>query len=142
MELEEWDDNDTQEVAPDETVGTVVRSSRTRFFEMTRLAVAFVVTLAIGLGAGIFLGAHGGTATIATLPIIGSGLDPTPATNANLTDFWEVWNALNTNYVVTHASSTIPTLQAKEWGAIEGLTASYGDPYTVFFPPTQAVLTA
>jgi carboxyl-terminal processing protease len=24
------------------------------------------------------------------------------------------------------------------WGAIEGLTASYGDPYTVFFPPQQA----
>ena len=49
-----------------------------------------------------------------------------------------MWNALNTNYVVTHASSTIPTVQAKEWGAIEGLTAAYGDPYTVFFPPTQA----
>ena len=24
------------------------------------------------------------------------------------------------------------------WGAIEGLTATYGDPYTVFFPPKEA----
>ena len=29
------------------------------------------------------------------------------------------------------------TDQNKVWGAIEGLTASLGDPYTVFFPPEE-----
>ncbi|MDE2071737.1 MAG: PDZ domain-containing protein, partial [Patescibacteria group bacterium] len=37
-----------------------------------------------------------------------------------------------------HASSSIPTNDQKLYGAIAGLTASYGDPYTVFFPPQQA----
>ncbi len=37
-----------------------------------------------------------------------------------------------------HASTTIPTTKEKLWGAIEGLTASYGDPYTVFMPPVEA----
>ena len=139
MELEEWDDQDrVNELPDDNTAGAAVRSSRRSFFKTARLVVTFIVVLAIGLAGGIFIGEHGGTSVIATLPIIGSGLDATPDANANLTDFWEVWNALNTNYVVTHASSTIPTTQAKEWGAIEGLAASYGDPYTVFFPPTQA----
>ena len=48
--------------------------------------------------------------------------------------FWKAWNILDTNFVA--ASSTDKnTDQKKVWGAIEGLAASYGDPYTTFFPP-------
>ncbi len=53
--------------------------------------------------------------------------------------FWEVWNTLNTKYVATHGTSTIPVSdQDKVYGAIQGLTDSLGDPYTVFFPPEEA----
>jgi carboxyl-terminal processing protease len=135
MEIEEWDDQDQQHV----TAGSVVRSSASHFFKIARRVIAFILVLAIGFIGGLFVGARGGTEALSSLPIIGSGLDPTPDHSANLTDFWEVWNALNTNYVITHASSTMPTTQQKEWGAIEGLTAAYGDPYTVFFPPTEAM---
>jgi carboxyl-terminal processing protease len=135
MDLQEWDDQDQ----PTQTAGDVVRSANRNFLMKARLIIAFIVVFAIGLALGIFIGTHyWGTSVVENIPLIGSGLDATPDENANLTDFWEVWNALNTNYVVTHASSTIPTTQAKVWGAIEGLTSSYGDPYTVFFPPTQA----
>lgn len=48
--------------------------------------------------------------------------------------FWKAWSILDSNFV--GASSTdINTNQKKVWGAIEGLAASYGDPYTTFFPP-------
>lgn len=51
--------------------------------------------------------------------------------------FWKAWNVINEKYVPT-TSSTTPTDQEKVYGAIQGLAASTGDPYTVFFPPVEA----
>lgn len=48
--------------------------------------------------------------------------------------FWKAWQILDEKYVA--AAST--TAQEKIWGSIEGLAASYGDPYTVFFPPEES----
>jgi carboxyl-terminal processing protease len=48
--------------------------------------------------------------------------------------FWKAWNVLNEKYVST---KDMPSDQEKVWGAIEGLAASLGDPYTVFFPPVE-----
>ena len=48
--------------------------------------------------------------------------------------FWKAWRILNEKDV-NEASTTD---QAKIYGAIQGLAASYNDPYTVFFPPAQA----
>ena len=48
--------------------------------------------------------------------------------------FWKAWNILNEKYV--EAAST--TAEARVWGSIKGLAASYGDPYTVFFPPVES----
>jgi carboxyl-terminal processing protease len=56
----------------------------------------------------------------------------------DMTQFWTAYQLLNQNFVVTHASSTFPTQQQQLYGAIAGLTASFGDPYTVFFPPSDA----
>lgn len=55
-------------------------------------------------------------------------------TNEQFAPFWSAWNILSNRYV--DASST--TDQEKLYGSIKGLAASFGDPYTVFFPPTQA----
>jgi carboxyl-terminal processing protease len=103
-----------------------------------RIGMLCAIMLIIGFVAGDLVGMHGGTSVVSNVPFLSDGLDATPDPSANLTDFWKVWNVLNTQYVVTHASSTLPTTQEKLYGAIEGLTNSYGDPYTVFFPPTQA----
>lgn len=77
-------------------------------------------------------------AAVTHVPLLGDGLSAEPDANADLTDFWKAWNALQTNYVITHASSTLPTAHERVLGAIQGLTAAYGDPYTVFFPPKEA----
>jgi carboxyl-terminal processing protease len=116
-----------------------VAASRTRVHTIKRV-VAVLVLLGIGFAGGAYFGTHGGGHALSSLPIVGDALNPTPDPNADLTDFWKVWNELDAQYVVTHASSTLPTEKEKMWGAIQGLTSSYGDPYTVFFPPAQAKL--
>ncbi|MBI5005423.1 MAG: S41 family peptidase [Candidatus Lloydbacteria bacterium] len=64
--------------------------------------------------------------------------EPVTAEGADFDAFWKAWNVLNEKYVA--ATSTIPSNQAKVWGAIAGLASSYGDPYTVFFPPKEATI--
>ncbi|MBI2309420.1 S41 family peptidase [Candidatus Collierbacteria bacterium] len=47
--------------------------------------------------------------------------------------FWEVWNKLEKEYLDEAAVNK----QKMFYGAISGLTASLGDPYTVFLPPQK-----
>ena len=100
---------------------------------------SFTLVAAVAFVAGISIGASGSTpAVINHIPFIGDGLDATPNQSVDLTDFWKAWNALDAQYVATHASSTLPSLKERIYGAISGLANSYGDPYTVFFPPKEA----
>ncbi len=104
-------------------------------------AVSYALVLVVGFVGGVLVmqpATPYANNVISHLPLIGSTLDATPDTSANLTDFWQVWNVLNKRFVETHASSSIPDTKKKLWGTIEGLTASYGDPYTVFMPPSDA----
>jgi len=108
------------------------------FTKIAKLGVALALMLAIGFAGGVTVGAAGGTRMLSNLPLLGDGLDATPDTSADLTDFWKAWNALNERFVQTHGTTTPPTAESKIWGAIQGLAASYGDPYTVFMPPSEA----
>jgi carboxyl-terminal processing protease len=104
-----------------------------------RSAIILAIVAAVSFGCGVALGGGGGgSSIISKIPFVGDNLDATPDSALDLTDFWKVYNTLKSQYVVTHASSTLPTQKELLWGAIKGLTASYGDPYTVFFPPTEA----
>lgn len=58
--------------------------------------------------------------------------------------FWQAWKLLQDNYeesntlaTTTGTSTKTITEQDRVWGAIKGLTDSYGDPYTTFFDPTE-----
>lgn len=101
--------------------------------------ISFALVAAIAFGAGISLGGSSSSASVVThIPLLGDGLDATPDQNADLASFWKAWNVLQENYVITHASTTLPTTKQKLYGAIQGLASSYGDPYTTFFPPAEA----
>ena len=56
--------------------------------------------------------------------------------------FWDAWVLLDQHFVEsTNASSSYQAEygeQGKVWGAIQGLAASYGDPFTTFMPPEEA----
>jgi carboxyl-terminal processing protease len=60
--------------------------------------------------------------------------------SADFAPFWKAWQILNEKYVPSSTSTESITDQDKVWGAIQGLAASYGDPYTVFLPPVQSEL--
>lgn len=95
-----------------------------------------LVYLLIGLPAvvlafclGLFIGDKSSS------PIASSGATDTDIVTAEqFAPFWKAWQILDQNYV-TAASTTV---QDRIWGSIQGLASSYGDPYTVFFPPAQS----
>lgn len=60
--------------------------------------------------------------------------------SVDFSPFWKAWNLINEKYVPASTTSETVTDQEKVWGAIQGLTDSLGDPYTVFFPPVEAEL--
>ena len=81
--------------------------------------VSFALVAALAFGAGLAVGGSGSTASIVSnIPLIGDGLDATPDQRADLTDFWKAWNALEANYVITDASSTLPSVKERIFGAI------------------------
>ncbi|MBI2009764.1 MAG: hypothetical protein HYS86_01160, partial [Candidatus Chisholmbacteria bacterium] len=51
----------------------------------------------------------------------------------DFTLFWEVWDKRHSDYLDADKLND----EAMVYGAIEGMTAAIGDPYTVFLPPTH-----
>ncbi|MEQ1500297.1 MAG: S41 family peptidase [Parcubacteria group bacterium] len=59
-------------------------------------------------------------------------------TEIDFEPFWKAWEVINEKYVSSNSTTTEPVDdQARVYGAIEGMVASLGDPYTVFFPPVE-----
>ena len=64
---------------------------------------------------------------------------PQDIEKADFAPMWKAWAILDQKIAPSKASSTkVVTEQDKVWGAIQGLAASFGDPYTTFFPPQEA----
>src|SRR3989344_6358617 len=68
--------------------------------------------------------------------ILTSHLDAAPG-GVDFAPVWRSWNVLNEKFV-SASTTKIVTDESKMWGMIQGLTASFGDPYTVFFPPVES----
>lgn len=113
-------------------------SSRVHLLHMLRMGALLALVLVVGFAGGLKVGASGNTYSLSNVPLLGDSLNATPDQNANLAAFWKAWNVLNDRFVQTHASSTLPHTKEKLWGAIAGMTAAFGDPYTVYMPPEEA----
>lgn len=83
-----------------------------------------------------FLGVVFGNLGILSVPGV-RGAEGSAAEDLDLTPLFEAHRLLEAHF--QSASSTAPTVSTEErvWGAVQGLTASYGDPYTVFLPPKE-----
>lgn len=101
------------------------------------LLITFMVVSIVGaFGIGVNVGQKEARATH---PSGSSALTTaTSSQEVDLAPFWKALDVLNTKFVATTASSSVPTNENKVYGAIAGLTSSYGDPYTVFFPPKES----
>lgn len=97
-------------------------------------AAGVFVALVFAFGIGIYTGLSERVSGLVSAQTLG-GVQPA---GVDFAKFWQAWTLLNKNFVETHSSSTVPTDQEKLYGAIQGLTDSYGDPYTVFLPPVEA----
>ncbi len=96
------------------------------------LTILVIISIVGAFGIGITVGDRIGKK--ATIQVTGEVLYG----DINLEPLLMAVSVLNDKFVASTASSTIPTNENKVWGAIEGLAASYGDPYTVFFPPKES----
>lgn len=54
--------------------------------------------------------------------------------SVDLSPFWKTWRILNEKHIDADDIDT----EEKVWSTIQGLAASFKDPYTVFFPPEEA----
>ncbi len=59
-----------------------------------------------------------------------------PSEDPDLTQFWKVWHLLDEKFIAASTTEGL-TDQDKVNGAIQGLVKSFGDPYTVYFPPVE-----
>ncbi len=105
---------------------------------MVRTGIIVVLLLGVGFVGGLKVGTAGAANVLSSVPLLGDSLNATPDQNADFTAFWKAWNVLNDRFVQTHGSTTAPTTKERLWGAISGMTASFGDPYTVYMPPQEA----
>ncbi len=96
--------------------------------KLSNIAIAVLIVVIV-FYAGASYGIERGRAK-ALISIAPEGVD---ITNKQLEPFWKVWNILSEKYVEATTTDT----QKRIWGAIEGLTNSQGDPYTMFFPPEE-----
>lgn len=60
-----------------------------------------------------------------------------PNQEVDLREFWKVWNLMDEKFVYSSSTQKI-TDEEKIYGAISGMVASFGDPYTSFLPPAES----
>ena len=103
-----------------------------RFLGNPVVLVGLIIAFGIGVGAG----EYGKAKAVSTA--VAQETQSQSQGNLDLAPFWKALDELNSKFVPTTASSSVPNNTDKVFGAIQGLAAAYGDPYTVFFPPKES----
>lgn len=98
------------------------------------LILLFVAGTSFIVGAR-YAGRYGGQ-SVGNALFANSQVSAVQPINVDFTPFWKAWNTIESKYVPV-STSTVVTDEEKVWGAIKGLAASVGDPYTVFLPPAD-----
>ncbi|MEI6042655.1 MAG: S41 family peptidase [bacterium] len=109
---------------------------------LKRIGTGALVVLVVGaVFASGFISGQMGTAEASKIPgVVNTDKSKPKEVSADFELFWKAWSTLNDKYVATHNSTTspAPTNQDRVYGAIKGMTAALGDPYTVFFTPSES----
>jgi carboxyl-terminal processing protease len=110
------------------------------FLNKYKIVIVFVIFIAlafmVGIASGQYLDRQNGVPQ--KLNIINSVMASTSSDTIDMAPFWTAWSLLNEKYVPTGKAATSTTAQDRVWGAIQGMTAAMGDPYTVFMPPEDS----
>lgn len=104
----------------------------TKWLIMAGIMITIVVLTG---GASFYYGYQAGTEEPNITLIRGvANLDEGKETDADFSLFWDAWSVLRDKYV----DSDKVTDQDMVYGAISGMLAATGDPYSVFMPPKEA----
>lgn len=107
------------------------------YFSKYSAVITSVVVLVLIFSAGFYTGRNYQSDEQKVVTLINKDQDGNQT--VDFAAFWKAWNVINEKFVPTTGSSTVRVSdQARVWGAIEGMTRSLGDPYTMFFPPVEA----
>lgn len=104
------------------------------------LAITLALLLATatffsGMHIGSFSSTQNKLQTAGIMSLFASNIK-TP-TEADLSEFWRVWELLDEKFVISSSTEVIST-EDKINGAIAGLVSAYNDPYTIYLPPSEA----
>ncbi|MBI3559681.1 S41 family peptidase, partial [Candidatus Gottesmanbacteria bacterium] len=102
-------------------------------FSTIRKYVIFIALLILAGGIGYNLGERRARVSIGSDKRIVINQENPKDTAVDFSLFWDVWQRIHRYYI---EASTLDT-QKMVWGAITGMVASAGDPYTVFLPPKE-----
>lgn len=110
------------------------------FERLNSRPIIFVIILLVIIGASFFAGLKTGEKYYEELTRV-EGIynkEHGKPGEVDFYPFWKTWNLINDKHasVATSTEKEVST-QEKIWGAIQGLTYSLNDPYTVFLPPSE-----
>lgn len=108
---------------------TVPAAESTKFHYRIMIAVAIMGAFLLGMYVG-----YGRQREVDKVTSVSNKDGGTIVADADFAPFWKAWNIINDK----HPAGAHVSDQDKIWGAISGLAASIDDPYTVFFPPSEA----
>jgi carboxyl-terminal processing protease len=103
----------------------------------TRIILVVIVVALLIAGAfflGVQMGERGLSAGIVPATVSNPALEPE---GVDFSPVWLSWNVLNEKFVSASTTEKVSS-QERVWGMIKGLADSFGDPYTVFFPPIES----
>jgi carboxyl-terminal processing protease len=108
------------------------------FFKYRLYALLGLVIFGSIFASGFYFGKHKQFQADQLASIINK--EDSITTSVDFAPFWKAWRVINEKYVPTNSTTTeeVVSDQARVYGAIQGMVASLGDPYTVFFPPVES----
>ncbi len=101
-----------------------------------KVVLITTVLIAVAFGFGVYFGKSENNSAFNGPRLINA--TSTASTTLDMGPFWTTWKLLDEKFVYTHKDAKKINDQDKFWGAIQGMTDSYGDPYTVFMPPEES----
>jgi len=102
--------------------------------KLTRNVLVVVILVSFAFSGGYFIGLKGFLASLDNFPKVNITRQTPPSREVlDFALFWRVWDTLDLKYF--DKAKLVPAKMV--YGAIEGMVAAVGDPYTVFLPPKE-----
>lgn len=102
------------------------------FLKARKIILSFLILIGVFVG-GYYLGVNGYRAQVNKALIVTISRKTPNDKNVDMSLFWQVWDLVAQKYY--DKSKLVPSQMV--YGAIRGMVASLGDPYTTFLEPSQ-----